>query len=88
MTTSSFDEAARAFDDDTDVAPTNDVAATRPYDELNVSSDAFWAQDTPERDLIFAQLREKSPISWQPPIESAVVPDPRRPWLLGCGAPR
>jgi cytochrome P450 len=79
MTTSSFDEAALAFDDDTDVAPTNDVAATRPYDELNVSSDAFWAQDTPERDLIFAQLREKSPISWQPPIESAFVPDPDDP---------
>ena len=79
MTTSSFDEAALAFDDDTDVAPTNDVAATRPYDELNVSSDAFWAQDTPEQDLIFAQLREKSPISWQPPIESALVPDPDDP---------
>ena len=39
--------------DDTDVAPTNDVAATRAYDELNVSSDAFWEQDAEERDLIF-----------------------------------
>ena len=47
MTTSSFDEAALAFDDDTDVAPTNDVAATRPYDELNVSSDATLRRETP-----------------------------------------
>ena len=80
MTSSSFDDAALAFDDEpTDVPPTNDVAATRPYDELNVSSDAFWAQDTPERDLIFAELRAKRPVSWQRPIESAVVPDPDDP---------
>jgi len=62
--------------DDTDVAPTNDVAATRPYDELNVSSDAFWEQDTEERDLIFRQLRQERPVSWQRPIESALHPDP------------
>ncbi|MDT5059222.1 MAG: hypothetical protein QOF66_7588, partial [Mycobacterium sp.] len=68
MTTPSFD--------DTDVAPTNDVAATRPYDELNVSSDAFWEQDTEERDLIFRQLRHERPVSWQRPIESALHPDP------------
>ena len=65
--------------DDTDVAPTNDVAATRPYDELNVSSDAFWEQDTEERDLIFKQLREQRPISWQRPIETALAPDPNDP---------
>jgi cytochrome P450 len=62
--------------DDTDAAPTNDVAATRVYDELNVSSDAFWEQDTEERDLIFRQLREQRPISWQRPIETALHPDP------------
>jgi cytochrome P450 len=81
--TTSFDDAALAFDDDDDdsaaVAPTNDVAATRPYDELNVSSDAFWATDAPERDRIFKQLREQRPVSWQPPIETAVVPDPDDP---------
>ncbi|HVQ48682.1 MAG TPA: cytochrome P450, partial [Mycobacterium sp.] len=60
--------------DDTDVAPTNDVAATRPYDELNVSSDAFWEQDTGERDLIFRQLRQERPVSWQRPIETALHP--------------
>ena len=71
MTTSSFD--------DTDVAPTNDVAVTRPYDDLNVSSDAFWEQDVEERDLIFKQLREQRPISWQRPIESALHPQQNDP---------
>ncbi len=60
--------------DDTDVAPTNDVAATRVYDELNVSSDAFWEQNVEDRDLTFKQLREQRPVSWQPPIESALHP--------------
>ena len=71
MTTPAFD--------DTDVAPTNDVAATRPYDELNVSSDAFWEQDTEDRDVIFRQLRQERPISWQRPIETALAPDPNDP---------
>jgi cytochrome P450 len=71
MTTSQFD--------DTDVAPTNDVAATRPYDDLNVSSDAFWQQDVEERDLIFKQLREQRPISWQRSIETALHPQENDP---------
>jgi cytochrome P450 len=64
---------------DTDVAPTNDVAATRPYDDLNVSSDAFWEQDVEERDLIFRQLREQRPVSWQRPIETALHPQENDP---------
>ena len=71
MTTPSFDN--------TDVAPTNDVAATRPYDDLNVSSDAFWEQDVEKRDLIFKQLREQRPISWQRPIETALHPQQNDP---------
>lgn len=71
MTTSQFD--------DTDVAPSNDVAATRPYDELNISSDVFWEQKVEDRDLIFKQLREQRPISWQRPIETALHPDPDDP---------
>lgn len=81
MTT--FEELALSFDDDdddgADVAPTNDVAHTRPYDDLNVSSDAFWALDLPQRDSVFATLREQRPVSWQPPIETAVSPDPDDP---------
>ena len=60
--------------DDTDVAPTNDVAATRPYDKLNVSSDAFWEQHVEDQDLTFRQLRERRPVSWQPPIETTLHP--------------
>lgn len=79
MTT--FEDADLSFDDDSDVdlAPTNDVAADRPYDVLNVSSDAFWDLDLPERDPIFAELRRDRPVSWQPPIETAVMPDPDDP---------
>jgi hypothetical protein len=67
MTTSSFDEAALAFDDDTDVAPEarvvwvgNESGFDRrlPADRaLLPQLGAFWAQDTPERDLIFADQR-------------------------------
>ena len=60
--------------DVTDVAPTNDVDATRVYDELNVSSDAFWEQNVEDRDLTFKQLREQRPVSWQPPIETTLHP--------------
>jgi cytochrome P450 len=49
------------------------------YDELNVSSDAFWEQDTDDRDVIFRQLRQERPISWQRPIETALAPDPNDP---------
>jgi cytochrome P450 len=81
MTT--FEEIALSFDDDTDddtdLPPANDVADTRAYDELNVSSDAFWALDLPQRDSIFRTLREQRPVSWQPPIETAVAPDPDDP---------
>lgn len=63
-------------DDTVDVPPTNNVAATRSYDRLNVSSDAFWDLDLPEREPIFAELRKARPVSWQPPIETAVCPDP------------
>lgn len=71
-----------SFDDDddgVDVPPTNDVAVTRPYDPLNVSSDAFWDLDLPERDPVFAELRRERPVTWQPPIETAVSPDPDDP---------
>ncbi|MFM9033480.1 MAG: cytochrome P450 [Mycobacterium sp.] len=76
MTT--FEDADLSFDDDSDVdlAPTNEVAATRSFDPLNVSSDAFWDLDLPEREPVFAELRRDRPISWQPPIETAVMPDP------------
>jgi len=66
-------------DDTVDVPPTNEVAATRNYDPLDVSADAFWDLDLPEREPVFAELRHNRPVSWQPPIETAVSPDPDDP---------
>ncbi|MFC9355184.1 cytochrome P450 [Rhodococcus sp. NPDC057014] len=78
--TTSFDDTELSFDDDNeDIVPTNDVAATRDYDDINISSDAFWSQDAPAREVVFRELREKRPVTWQRPIESAVVPDPDDP---------
>jgi cytochrome P450 len=76
MTT--FEDADLSFDDDSDVdlPPTNDVAATRTFDMINTSSDKFWDLDLPDREPMFEELRRDRPVSWQPPIETAVSPDP------------
>ena len=76
MTT--FEDADLSFDDDSDVdlPPTNDIAATRTFDMINTSSDKFWDLDLPDREPMFEELRRDRPVSWQPPIETAVSPDP------------
>ncbi|MGK2240867.1 MAG: cytochrome P450 [Rhodococcus sp. (in: high G+C Gram-positive bacteria)] len=51
-------------------------ASIRPYHEIDLSSKAFWAQSAAERETSFALLRKQSPISWQPPVEDAWMPDP------------
>lgn len=79
--TTSFDDTDLSFDDDSDedLPPTNDVAATRPYDEPNISTDEFWSKDFAEQDAVFRELRENKPVSWQRPIETTAVPDPDDP---------
>ncbi|HCS58708.1 MAG TPA: cytochrome P450 [Gordonia polyisoprenivorans] len=75
-----FDDADLSFDDDDgDVVPSNDVAATREYHPVNISSDAFWDQDAPVREKVYAQLRATAPVTWQPALETTVVPDPDDP---------
>lgn len=75
-----FDDTELSFDDDDgDVVPTNDVAATREFYPIEVSSDAFWDQDAPEREITYRKLRETAPVTWQAPIETSVVPDPDDP---------
>lgn len=56
----------------------------RPYDQLDVSSRAFWAGTARERELTFAQLRSNRPISWHPPVEDALltVPDDPGFWAV------
>ncbi|HEX3826994.1 MAG TPA: cytochrome P450 [Sporichthyaceae bacterium] len=50
-----------------------------PYDEIDISSSAFWKQDFAEQNALFRILREQRPVSWQRPIEEAVIPDPDDP---------
>jgi len=42
---------------------------TRPFDEIDVSTMAFWELSATERDARLAVLREKRPVSWQRPAE-------------------
>jgi cytochrome P450 len=43
------------------------MAMTRPFDEVDVSTLAFWELGAEERDARLAVLREKRPVSWQRP---------------------
>ncbi|HEX4357098.1 MAG TPA: cytochrome P450 [Pseudonocardia sp.] len=54
------------------------------HSPIDVSSKAFWAQTSEQRDQRFAQLRAEDPVSWQRPVEDAVAPDPNDPgyWAL------
>lgn len=44
-----------------------------PYDAVDISSLTFWASSPQERDLRFAELRRRAPVSWQRPVDSALV---------------
>lgn len=83
MTTTTFDDDFELrFDDDDDdepKTPTNDVAATREFHEVDVWSDKFWDEDAPQREVVYRHLRENAPVTWQRPIETSVVPDPHDP---------
>jgi cytochrome P450 len=55
-------------------------SAERPaYSEVDISRKAFWDTTSDEREVTFAQLREHEPISWQRPIENALIPNPNDP---------
>jgi cytochrome P450 len=45
------------------------MAMTRPFDEVDVSTLAFWELSAEERDARLAVLRAKRPVSWQRPAE-------------------
>lgn len=53
--------------------PSNSDEA-RPYDTVDISPKAFWAQSAEQRDVAFAELRRRAPVSWQPPAESDLTP--------------
>jgi cytochrome P450 len=48
----------------------------RPYDEVDISSRAFWSTTADERERSFAVLREQRPFSWHPPFEDQLLDDP------------
>lgn len=54
------------------------------YDPLDVSTLAFWAQSSDDREKTFAELRRTRPVSWQAPAHSMLMPDPDDPgfWAL------
>lgn len=54
------------------------------YDPLDVSTLAFWAQHSDDREKVFAELRGARPVSWQAPAQSMLMPDPDDPgfWAL------
>ncbi|OBF08147.1 cytochrome [Mycobacterium sp. ACS4054] len=56
----------------------------RPYDPIDLSSRAFWATTAAEREKSFAVLRAERPVSWHPPVEDALMPDPADPgyWAI------
>ncbi len=45
----------------------------RPYDSANVSSLSFWASTARKRDEVYEELRSARPVSWQPPVEGAMM---------------
>src|ERR1700719_1278444 len=65
-------------------SPMTATAATpRAYDPIDLSSRAFWSTSAQEREESFAELRAERPVSWHPPAEDAMLPDPDDP---GYGA--
>lgn len=51
----------------------------RPYDPVGLSSRAFWSSTAVERERSFAELRALRPISWHPPVQDSLMPDPTDP---------
>src|ERR1700753_3191772 len=56
----------------------------RAYDAIDLSSRAFWSTTAAERERSFAVLRAERPVSWHPPVEDALMPDPDDPgyWAI------
>src|SRR3954465_11986962 len=52
---------------------------SRTYDPIDLSSRAFWSTTAADRERSFAVLRAERPVSWHPPVEDAVVPNPDDP---------
>ncbi|MBA4024219.1 MAG: cytochrome P450 [Gordonia sp.] len=58
---------------------TTGSVTARPYDDLDLSSRAFWSTTAADRERTFAALRRDRPISWHPPVEDSLLQDPDDP---------
>jgi cytochrome P450 len=60
--------------------------SARTHDDIELSSEAFWAQSARQRDESFSVLRRERPVSWQPPAYGSLMPDPDDPgyWAVVC----
>jgi cytochrome P450 len=58
---------------------TSTIAQQRPYDEIDLSSRAFWSTSSADRERSFAILRGQRPVSWHQPVEDALMEDPEDP---------
>lgn len=47
-----------------------------PYDPVSLSTMSFWTKTPEQRDKDFRILRHQRPISWQPPAEGSLMPQP------------
>lgn len=54
-------------------------ATLRSYDPIDLSSRAFCSTTAAERERSFAVLRAERPVSWHPPVQDALMPDPDDP---------
>jgi cytochrome P450 len=57
-------------------APTVPSGPQRTYDPIDLSSRTFWSTTAAQREVSFAQLRAERPLSWHPPVEDSLMPDP------------
>ncbi|MGQ0574216.1 MAG: cytochrome P450 [Pseudonocardia sp.] len=78
MTATEWDLVFDADEDDVVMLPATSHGKPEYY-PVEISSKAFWDKPSEEREKIFAVLRRDQPVSWQPPVEDAVTPDPDDP---------
>lgn len=52
------------------------TSTERAYDPLDLSSRAFWSTTADDREVAFAELRAERPVSWHPPVQDSLMPDP------------
>jgi cytochrome P450 len=61
------------------MASSDTAVTSRSYDPIDLSSKAFWSTTAAEREASFSELRTARPLSWHPPVEESLLPDPTDP---------